>query len=100
FGIEPLAELGGTDHIAEQHRDRLSRLTRRISIDGQRRSTRVAEPRATGVRLTTLRAADHQASLLRRGPQLTGSGSRRMNHTLGPPPGTSPSAPTPNPNRW
>jgi hypothetical protein len=58
-----LAELCRPDHIAEDDRHRLSRLTKRRRRAGQLLPAGIAEAGAGGVLLAAMRATDHPTSL-------------------------------------
>ena len=79
LGVGRLAERGRADEVAEEDRDDLALLARRLRR-GERRPARAAEPRVVGVLAPTARACRHARSLrgssgpeaVERGPQARG----------------------------
>ena len=59
LGVEPLAQLSGSDHVAEQHGDGLSHLAGGLILGDQGRAAGVAEARLFRVFNAASRARDH-----------------------------------------
>ena len=60
LGVEPLAQLGRSDHVAEQHGDGLSHLAARLALGAQGRTAAIAEARLLRVFNGAFRARDHE----------------------------------------